>query len=147
MKKEDLEKIAQDFFKYFDAEAQIEVSDHDGWWVKVTSPGSGHLIGKMGETLNEIQYLIRLIVAQSAGEFIPVTVDVDGYKEKKQNELVELALAMAENVKTSGYPQEMRPMSAYSRRLVHVALKDIEGIKSDSIGEGELRRIEIKPAE
>lgn len=160
MDKEKLEEIAKLFFDHFDPEAKIEVDDKDGsdakvgvptsddrrnWWVKVTSPNSGHLIGKMGETLMEIQYILRLMVAQVAGEFIPVTVDIDGYKEKKEAELTELAIAMATNVKTSGYPQEMRPMGAYERRLVHMALEGFKGIQSDSIGEGELRRIEIKP--
>jgi len=162
MFKKDLEKIAHDFFKYFDPEAQIEVTeniasdatagdptseDRRGWWVKVTSPSSGHLIGKMGETLAEIQNLIRLMASQKSGEFMSITVDVDGYKEKRENELAELAIAMAENVKTSGYPQEMKPTSAYNRRLVHMALDNFPDVEAVSIGEGELRRIEIKPKE
>jgi spoIIIJ-associated protein len=147
IKKEDLEKVAQLFFKSFDPEAKIEVQEKDGWRVKVTSPNSGHLIGKMGETLESIQYVLRLMVSQTAGEFLPLTVDIDDYKEKKEIEVAELARAMAANVKTSGYGQEMRPMSAYNRRLVHVALEGFEGVKVDSVGEGELRRIRIEPIE
>ncbi len=151
MKQEDLLKIAQDFFISFDPEAVVSVEENPsagaGWWVKVSSPNSGHLIGKMGETLEAIQYILRLMVSQKAGEFLPVTVDVDDYKSKKLSELSELALAMAQNVKTSGYAQEMKPMSAYDRRLVHVALENFEGVKADSIGEGELRRIKIEPKE
>ena len=145
MTEKDLEIIAKSFFKTLDSEAIITVENKDGWWVKITSPNSGHLIGKMGETLESIQYLIRLMASQASGEFIPVTVDVDDYKSKKVAEIGELALAMAQNVKTSGYGQEMRPMSAYDRRLVHTALQDFPGIKSDSVGEGELRRIRIEP--
>ena len=143
--KQAIEAIAKSFFDTFDPQAKIEIAENEGWWVKVTSENSGHLIGKMGETLGEIQYLIRLMVAQAAGEFIPVTVDVDGYKEKKQAELIQLATMMAENVKISGYGQEMKPMGAYERRLVHMALKDVAGIKSDAVGEGDLRRIRIEP--
>ena len=145
MTEKDLEIIVKNFFKTLDPEAIIVVENKDGWWVKVTSPNSGHLIGKMGETLESIQYLIRLMASQASGEFMPVTVDVDDYKSKKVAEIGELALAMAQNVKTSGYGQEMRPMSAYDRRLVHTALQDFPGIKSDSVGEGELRRIRIEP--
>lgn len=165
MKKEDLEKIVKSFFDSFDPEAVtsvVEKTEGDknssdatvgtptsenrrDWWVKVSSPNSGHLIGKMGETLMAIQEIIRLMVAQSAGEFIPVTVDVDEYKEKKEAELIQLATMMAENVKISGYGQEMKPMGAYERRLVHMALEKFDGIKSDAIGEGELRRIRIEP--
>lgn len=146
MNEKDLTKIAQTFFTSFDPEAKMTVEDKDGWWVKVESPNSGHLIGKMGETLEAIQYILRLMISETAGEFIPVIVDVDSYKEKRQQEIAELAVAMAQNVKTSGYGQEMKPMSAYERRLVHVALKGFAGVIADSIGEGELRRIEIKPA-
>jgi len=145
MNKKDLEKIAQDFFKNLDPQAKVEVSETQENWIKVSSENSGLLIGKMGETLAEIQYLVRLIAAQKAGEFVPVTVDVDEYKEKREVEIKELAVAMAENVKNSGYAQEMRPMSSYDRRLVHMALKDFEGIKSDSIGEDSARRIRIEP--
>jgi len=144
MTKEKLEEIAKLFFGKFDPEAEITISDTNGWWIKVTSPNSGHLIGKNGETLQEIQNVLRLMASQAAAEFLPVTVDVDGYKEKRETELAELALAMAQNVKTSGYAQEMRPMSAYERRLVHVALEGFQGIKVESIDEGELRRIKIE---
>ncbi|MEI6039944.1 MAG: R3H domain-containing nucleic acid-binding protein [Candidatus Berkelbacteria bacterium] len=150
MSTKEIEEIVKLFFKSFDSEAVIDVVEKDednrkNWWIKVSSPNSGHLIGKMGETLEAIQYIIRLMVSEKSGEFIPVTVDVDEYKEKKETELIELAKAMAENVKNSGYGQEMRPMSAYARRIVHMTLKDFPGIKSDSIGEGELRRVKIEP--
>lgn len=144
MDKKDIEKLATDFINKFDSSAKVEVVEDNGWQIKISSENPGHLIGKMGETLAEIQYLMRLMVAEKAGEYIPVTVDVDGYKEKHETELAELALAMAENVKTSGYAQEMRPMSAYDRRLVHVALEKFGGIKAESIDEGELRRIKIE---
>jgi len=154
MNKEQLLDIAKAFFKAFDPESKVEVLDQNGpegigvnWWIKVESPNSGHLIGKNGETLQSIQYILRLMASEKSGEFLPITVDVAGYKEKRESELKELALAMAQNVKTSGYPQEMRPMGAYERRLVHVALQDFPGIKSDSIGEGELRRVKIEPSD
>lgn len=154
MKLKDLEEIAKAFFKSFDSESTVEVSDEkssDGsgsnWWVKVQSPNSGRLIGKNGETLQAIQYIVRLMASEKAGEFTPVTVDVAGYKENKEKEIIEFALAMAENVKNSGYAQEMRPMTPYERRIVHVALKNFEGITADSVGEGMARRIRIEPIE
>ena len=148
MNEKELLDIAKTFFAGFDSEAQVMVEKSpvgDGWWIKVTSPNSGHLIGKMGETLEAIQYILRLMASQKFGEFLPLTVDVDDYKSKKVSELTELAQAMAANVKISGYGQEMKPMGAYERRLVHVALENFEGIKADSVGEGDLRRIRIEP--
>jgi len=145
LKEKDLEKIAQDFFKNLDPEAKIQVIDAKGWRVKIDSPNSGHLIGKMGETLKAIQYLLRMMVAKTTQEFVPLTVDIGGYKEKHEKELEELILAMAENVKNSGYAQELRPMSAYDRRIVHALLNGFKGVKTESVGEGELRRVKIEP--
>jgi spoIIIJ-associated protein len=147
MKKEDLEKIAQGFFKHLDPEAKVEVMDAKGWRVKVDSPNSGRLIGKMGETLKATQYLLRMMVAKTAGEYTPLTVDIGGYKEKHESELEEFALAVAENVKNSGYAQELRPMSPYDRRVIHAVLTNFEGVKTESVGEGELRRVKVLPEE
>jgi len=147
MKQQDLEALAKDFFKYLDPQAKIEVSDNKGWRIKVDSSDSGRLIGKFGETLKAIQYLLRLMATRSAGEFMPLTVDVGGYKEKKEQEIEEFALAVAENVKNSGYAQELRPMSPYERRLVHAVLNDFQGVKTESVGEGELRRVKVLPSE
>lgn len=145
LKEKDIEKIAQAFFKDLDPEAKIEVLNEKGWRIKVDSPNSGHLIGKMGETLKSIQYLLRMMVAKLAGEFLPLTVDIGGYKEKHEKELEEFALAVAENVKNSGYAQELRPMDANSRRIIHAALTDFAGVKTESVGEGELRRVKVVP--
>jgi len=140
-----LQKLTETFFINLDPEAKIQISDENGWRIKVESLNSGHLIGKMGETLKAIQYLLRMMVAKSAGEFVPLTVDIGGYKEKHEKELEELILAMAENVKNSGYAQELRPMSAYDRRIVHALLNGFKGVKTESVGEGELRRVKIEP--
>lgn len=140
-----VEKLAKEFFKHLDPEAKISVSDEKGWRIKVESPESGHLIGKMGETLQAIQYLLRMMVAKAAEEFIPLTVDVGGYKEKHEKELEEFALAVAENVKNSGYAQELKPMDANSRRIIHATLTDFKGVKTGSVGEGELRRVKVEP--
>lgn len=147
IKEKDLEKLAKEFFKDLDPEAKISVVDEKGWRIKIESPNSGHLIGKMGETLKAIQYLLRMMIAKTAAEFVPLTVDVGGYKEKHEKELEEFALAVAENVKNSGYGQELRPMSANERRIIHATLTDFKGVKTESVGEGELRRVKVEPEE
>ena len=140
----DLQKIAQKLINFLDEKAAVEVVEKDGYRIKITPIEPGRLIGKFGETLDVLQYILRMMVAHLAGEFIPLTVDVGGYKESREKEIEELATLMAENVKKSDYPQELRPMNAYERRLVHVALKDFKGVKVFSIGEGELRRVRIE---
>jgi len=147
MTSENIEKIAKKFFVLLDPKVKVSISDKNGFWISVESEDSGRLIGKMGETLESIQYLLRMMVAKEANEFIPLTVDVADYKGKRVAELEELAVLMAENVKNSGYAQEMRPMSAYDRRVVHTALQNFEGIKAYSVGEGNLRRIKVEKTE
>ena len=85
------------------------------------------------------------MVAKAAGEYLPLTVDIGGYKEKHEKELEEFALAVAQNVKNSGYAQELRPMSANDRRIIHAILTDFDGVKTESVGEGELRRVKVEP--
>lgn len=147
MNSKEIEKIAKKFFIFFDPEVKLTVTEKDGFWIEVESEESGRLIGKMGDTLAAVQYILRMIVAKEANEFIPLTVDVAEYKGKRIKELEELAVLMAENVKNSGYAQEMRPMGANERRIVHTALKDFSGIKTESVGEGELRRVKVEPEE
>lgn len=160
--KKEFEKILQEIFQYFDKDTKVEVVEAkeearpatpgglpggrgDSWMVNIESKESGRLIGKYGETLNEIQYLVRLMAAKLAGERFAVAVDVGGYKAAKNRELEELAMHVGENVKNSGYPQTLRPMNAYERRIVHVVLKDFPGIESISTGEEPYRCVEVKP--
>jgi len=147
MTKEDLKKMVESFILVLSPGSKVEVDEKDGWKVKISSPDSGNLIGKNGETLKTIQYLLKLMLTKKSGENMPLFVDVAGYREKKQWELEELALSIAENVKKSGYPQELRPMNAFERRVVHAVLNDFEGVKTGSIGEGELRRVKVEKAE
>lgn len=147
MDQKKIREIAEKFIGFFDKNAVVVLSQNEGNWViKVSSEDPGQLIGKMGETLNCLQYVLRMMVAKTAGEKVPLTIDIDGYKEKKVNDLQELAVYVAKNVAASGFAQEMRPMNAYERRIVHTALADMKDIKVFSVGEGAERRIKIEKA-
>lgn len=146
MQKKDLQKVVTDFMKYFDPKVKVEVEEDEGAWnVKIDAEGSGLLIGRFGETLNSFQHLIRLMGAKLAGGRVSLNVDIGNYKGKKNQEIEEIALQVAENVKNSGYGQTLRPMNSYERRLVHMVLKDFEGIEAVSVGEEPYRAVEIKP--
>lgn len=140
-----IEKQMTDFLKFFDPEVKVTVELTDSLYINAETKDAGLLIGQMGQTLMTLQYVVRLMVAKTVGGYVPLTFDVGRYKGKKEDELKELAITMAENVKNSGYPQQMRPMNSYDRRLVHVILKDFEGVEAVSIGEEPVRYIEIKP--
>ena len=103
----------------------------------------GILIGRRGQTLSSLQYIVRLIVAQQLKEWVLLTVDVQGYKRRRYEELRLLALRVAEQVKTTGRSIMLESMPADERRLVHLALADHPDVITQSVGEGEARRVTI----
>jgi len=103
----------------------------------------GILIGRRGQTLSCLQYIVRLIVAHQTKTWVPITIDVEGYKQRRYEALRVLALRMAEQVKLRGVPFTLEPMSAYERRIIHLTLADHPDVTTQSIGEGEVRKVVI----
>jgi len=101
------------------------------------------LIGRRGETLAGIQYLVRLMVNQRIKQWKNIVVDVEQYKERRVNQLTQLALRMAEQVAESGRAVSLEPMPANERRIVHLALRDHPTVYTQSSGEGERRKVHI----
>jgi spoIIIJ-associated protein len=111
-----------------------------------STPASPRLIGHRGETLRALEYLINQMVKAHDGDSPRVLVDIAGYKEARRLSLEELARETAERVKESGAEEELKPMNPADRRVVHMALRDIEGVATQSRGDGHERRIVIVPA-
>lgn len=107
----------------------------------------GILIGRRGETLSCLQYMVRLIMAHQRKAWLPVFIDVDGYKERRYKALRSLALRMAEQVKTKRAPFTLEPMPAYERRIIHLTLADHPDVTTESTGVGEARKVVILPKE
>lgn len=103
----------------------------------------GALIGRRGETLAGIQYLIRLMINQRIRQWKPIVVDVENYKERRNNQLTQLALRMAQQVIDSGRAMSLEPMPANERRIVHLTLRDHPQVYTQSSGEGERRKVHI----
>ncbi len=106
----------------------------------------GLLIGRGGETLRNLQYILRLIIVRRIGKWINVIVDVEGYKQRRQNIVRQLARRVANRVMATGRVAHMDPMNSYERRIVHLELSKIEGITTKSSGEGKHRRVGVYPA-
>ena len=106
---------------------------------------SGLLIGREGQTLAALQYLTSRIVSRRMEAPVRVQFDVGDYRERQDDRLRELALALAERVRATGRPCSTRPMSSYHRRLVHMALQDSPDVQTRSSGEGPLKRVTILP--
>lgn len=105
----------------------------------------GILIGRRGQTLSSLQYILRLIVGHKTNTWIPIVIDAEAYKQRRYEAIQALAHRMAENVKTKGTPFTLEPMPPYERRIVHMALANHSAVYTESIGEGESRKVVIKP--
>ena len=107
----------------------------------------GILIGRRGQTLACLQYIVRLITAHQAKAWVPIIVDVEGYKQRRYESLRALAWRVAEQVKVKRVPFRLEPMPASERRIIHLALADNPDIATQSIGEGEARRVVVSVKE
>ena len=103
----------------------------------------GILIGRRGQTLSYLQHVVRLIVAHQTQAWVPIIIDVEGYKRRRYEALQALAWRLAEQVKVRGVPFSLEPMSAYERRIIHLSLADHPDVTTQSIGEGEARKVVI----
>ena len=103
----------------------------------------GILIGRRGQTLSYLQHVVRLIVAHQTEAWVPIIIDVEGYKRRRYEALQSLAWRLAEQVKVRGVPFSLEPMSAYERRIIHLTLADHPDVTTQSIGEGEARKVVI----
>lgn len=104
---------------------------------------SGLLIGRDGQTLSALQYLASCIVSRRMGASVRVQIDAGDYRSRQIDKLKSTALELADKVRESGRPQSTRPMSAYLRRMVHMALADDPDVQTHSKGEGSLKRVVI----
>lgn len=111
--------------------------------LEITGEDLGILIGRRGQTLSSLQYMVYLMVSQQLKAHVPVTIDVEGYLERRQEALQNLARRMAERVMATGQPVTLEPMPASERRIIHLALRDYPGVITQSIGESEDRKVTI----
>jgi spoIIIJ-associated protein len=107
----------------------------------------GILIGRRGQTLSCLQYIVRLIVSHQTKVGVPITIDVGGYKQRRSESLQALAWRLAEQVKAKKVPFTLEPMSAYERRIIHLTLAGDPDVATHSIGVGEARKVVIVPKE
>ncbi len=103
------------------------------------------LIGKHGQTLEAIQYIVEKIVNKQQKERVRIHIDIEGYLKNRRIGLQKLATRMAEKVKRTGKPATIDPMNAHDRRIVHIALKDDSKVRTQSVGEGFIRKLVILP--
>ncbi len=148
-----LEKIIRDFlekmgFSNFKIQIAVPLTserEESQILISADSEDSKYLIGKGGANLVAIQHLLRIIFKKQSSERLSFSLDVNEYREKQHQNLVRLAESAAQRVLGEKKPFIMEPMSAYERRIIHATISEIDGVKTESIGEGEDRKVVIKP--
>ncbi|HUF33660.1 MAG TPA: RNA-binding cell elongation regulator Jag/EloR [Acidimicrobiales bacterium] len=128
-----------------DGATEVDEVDDDTLEVRVVGDDLGLLIGPKGQTLNAVQELARTIVMKGPGRGARVRVDVGGYRERRREALERFTLQVAEQVKESGTPTSLEPMSPPDRKVVHDTVNTIEGVSTISEGEDDRRRVVILP--
>lgn len=105
----------------------------------------GLMIGRRGETLRSMQFLLNTLVNRHIGRWPQIVIDVGNYRQRRQESLEGLARRVADQVRTTGRPQVLDPMQPYDRRIIHMALREDSTVYTESSGEGESRKITVFP--
>jgi spoIIIJ-associated protein len=106
---------------------------------------SSSLIGRRGQTIDALQYLVRLIASKQTKSRTPIMIDVQDYKKRHYEDLRTLAMNVALQVKSRKTSCRLEPMSAFERRIIHVTLANDPDVMTESIGEGETRKVVVLP--
>ncbi|MBI4119872.1 MAG: KH domain-containing protein [Parcubacteria group bacterium] len=143
------ENLTKELLDFMGVEARISVeADTAGLKVNTTVDEAGFLIGHGGENLRALQHILLLMVSKKTGNiFYPgnFVLDINNYQKEREDYLTSLAKNTALEVLESKKTAELPPLCAAERRIVHLAVEKIEGVASQSVGEGEERRVVIKP--
>jgi spoIIIJ-associated protein len=125
---------------------QVEV-DAETVELEIKGDGSGILIGRHGQTLDALEYLVNRILARRIKDAAPISLETESYRARRRQQLHRMALSMGEKAKREKKPVRLEPMPPRDRRVIHLALKDDPMLTTRSAGEGVMRAIEILPAE
>lgn len=143
--KADAGNFIGDILDKMDIEATVSVSEtEEAVKVEISGDNVGLLIGRRGETLDAIQYLTSLVVNKEKDEFKRVIVDVENYRQKREDTLIALAYRMADKVEKYKKSVTLEPMTPYERRIIHSALQERFTIETISVGEEPNRKVVIR---
>ena len=127
------------------AMVESKVEEPSAITLNVEGDDLGILIGRRGQTLSCLQYLVRIIIGHQEKVWVPIVIDVEGYKQRRCNALQSLAWRIAEQVTRKREPFALEPMPAFDRRIIHLTLADHPEVTTESNGEGEARRVVVVP--
>lgn len=140
--KEVLERLTQ----ALDPNATVETAKNEqGPGLSINGADSGVVIGRRGQTLDALQYLVTRIVSHKYGKAVHLSVDAGGYRQRRRSSLEETARRMADKARSSRKAQSIGPLNSQERRLVHLVLRSQRGISTVSRGKGEMKKVVITP--
>lgn len=125
--------------------APEEIGEAPQLMLDVQGDDLGMLIGRKGETLAALQYIVRLIISKQLNQAVSLAVDVEGYRQRREQQLRRMAQRMAEQAVQRGRTMTLEPMPANERRIIHLELRDHPGVRTESVGEGDRRKVTIIP--
>lgn len=143
---EQAKKFLQDVFQAMKLTVQIDVTFDEAQntlSVELSGDEMGVLIGKRGQTLDSLQYLISLVVNKGTSEYIRVKVDTENYRQRRKETLENLAKNISYKVKRTKRPVSLEPMNPYERRIIHSALQNDRYVTTHSEGEEPFRRVVV----
>ena len=127
-------------------ETEVELKEEaERTLLVIRGDGSGLLIGRKGQTLDALEYLINKIVHKDAEDKKRIVVDTENYRSRREESLVGLAHRLAEKAKKLGRPVTISPMNAHDRRIIHLALQEDKSLRTRSTGTGLYRKVVITP--
>lgn len=148
---EDADRLAdvlREILSLADLEVDVEVRDFNGRYVNLVLDGkdTAHVVGKSGEVLNNLQYLVNVISSRQIGNGVRVTLDGNQYRERREAKLKELAMHVAQQVIERQEEAVFDALPAFERRVVHKVLSEMDGVTTYSEGEEPFRHVVIAPA-
>jgi spoIIIJ-associated protein len=143
-----VERFVRDMIDKSSLDLRIEVELKDDQSLEVMFQGFDLplLLGHNAELLDALQYITRRAFAQEVAEGVQIDFDANGYRSARRHELELMAQKAAERVKLSKVPFVFDPMNAQDRRIIHMALVDYQEVRTESEGDGQMRRVKIMPA-
>lgn len=142
--KKETEIFLDNLLSKISEKTEFDVSIENGILsAKINGEGSAKLIGYRGESLNALQIILSSVIKNKMEEPVKVILDIEGYRNKREKTLEELAMKLEKTVIKNGKSIKLEPMTPYERKIIHTALQNSDYVKTYSIGEGEHRRLVV----
>jgi len=148
MPKPSIQKHLNKILEFIDVSPDVDITkDGDAFRVEIDGDNLNFLIGYRGESLDALQYILSHAVFKEKSDWIPITLDINGYRQSKLDKLDEMVKGFIDRVRFHQKEIRLPPLTPYERRHIHMLLTDYVDVSSESRGEGRSRRLFLIPAE